>query len=55
MENNFIKSLKKETNYTNTENGAVAAKSTLNAVYDLFALGGAYRKRTKEDKILSSF
>lgn len=52
MENNFIKSLKKETNYTNTENGAVAAKTTLNAVYDLFALGGAYRKRTKEDKIL---
>ena len=52
MENNFIKNMKKETNYIQTENGAVAAKTTLNAVYDLFALGGAYRNRTKEDKIL---
>lgn len=27
-------------------------KSTLNAVYDMFALGGAYRNRTDEDCIL---
>ena len=27
-------------------------KSTLNAVYDMFAFGGAYRNRTDEDCIL---
>ena len=50
--NTFMKELKKETNYTLTENGAVTHKSTLNAVYDMFALGGAYRKRNDEDCIL---
>ena len=50
--NNLINNLKEETNYTLTENGAVAHKSTLNAVYDLFALGGAYRKRDEDDCIL---
>ena len=39
--NGFIENLKKETNFTETENGAVAHKTTLNAVYDMFALGGA--------------
>lgn len=53
MENNtFLDSLKRNTNYTKTENGAIAHKSTLNAVYDLFALGGAYRNRSDEDCIL---
>ena len=52
MENTFLDSLKRETNYTLTENGGVAHKSTLNAVYDMFALGGAYRSRTDEDCIL---
>ena len=50
--NTFIDNLKKETNYTLTENGAVSHKSTLNAVYDLFALGGAYRNRSDDDCIL---
>jgi len=49
---NFINVLKKQTNYTETENGGIAHKSTLNAVYDLFALGGAYRSRSDEDCIL---
>lgn len=49
---NFIDSLKKVTNFTETENGATAHKSTLNKVYDMFALGGAYRQRTDEDCIL---
>ena len=43
MNNTFLDSLKRETNYTKTENNGVAHKSTLNAVYDMFALGGAYR------------
>ena len=51
-ENTFINNLKEQTNYTYTENGAVTHKSTLNAVYDLFALGGAYRSRNDEDCIL---
>ena len=50
--NGFIENLKKETNFTETENGAVAHKTTLNAVYDMFALGGAYRKRSDEDCIV---
>ena len=50
--NNFINELKKDTNYTLTENNALTHKSTLNAVYDLFALGGAYRNRSDDDCIL---
>lgn len=50
--NGFIDSLKRETNFKETENGAVAHKSTLNAVYDMFALGGAYRNRSDEDCIV---
>lgn len=50
--NTFMDSLKRQTNYAVTENGAVAHKSTLSKVYDMFALGGAYRNRTDEDCIL---
>lgn len=50
--NSFINNLKQETNFTETENGAIAHKSTLNAVYDMFALGGAYRNRSDEDCIV---
>ena len=52
MENSFLDNLKRETNYTLTENGGVTHKSTLNAVYDMFALGGAYRSRSDDDCIL---
>ena len=51
-EMDFIDSIKRQTNYTLTENGAVAHKTTLRKVYDMFALGGAYRMRTDEDCIL---
>ena len=51
MENTFFTSLKKDTNFTHTENGAVTHKSTLNKVFDMFAFGGAYRKRTDADVI----
>ena len=50
--NTFMDSVIRTTNFTETENLAVARKSTLNKVYDMFALGGAYRNRTDEDCIL---
>lgn len=49
--NTLLNNLKKETNFTHTENGAVAYASTLNSVLDLFALGGAYRSRTEAECI----
>lgn len=51
MTNTFLDSLKTNTNYGYTENGAVKHVSTLNHVLDLFAFGGSYRKRTEEDCI----
>ena len=50
--NTFLNSLKKETNYTLTENGALTYKSTLNDLYDMFALGAAMRNRSNEDILL---
>ena len=52
MENTFLDSIKREMNYTETENSGISHKSTLDAVYDMFALGGAYRSRSDEDCIL---
>ena len=49
MANTVFDSLKRMTNNTLTENGAVAHKSTLDAVYDMFAFGGAYRRKTDDD------
>lgn len=49
--NSFTNSLKENTNFGITENGAIKHKSTLSAVYDMFALGGAYRNRTEDDCI----
>ena len=51
MENTLLNSLIEDNNYKLTENGGVALKSTLNAIYDLFALGGAYRNRSEDDCI----
>lgn len=50
MENTFLDSMKREMNYTETENGGITHKSTLDAVYDMFALGGVYRCRSNEEK-----
>lgn len=46
----FMEHLKNETNYTKTHNGAVAYKSTLDSVVDLFAQIGAMRNRNAKDK-----
>lgn len=43
----MLNALKKSFNQTTTANGAVAYKSSESALLDLFALGGAYRKRDK--------
>lgn len=56
--NTFLNELKNELNYTVTENGAIAHKSTLNKVYDMFAFGGACRSRTNkeiEDLFIQAF
>ena len=52
MENSFMENLTNAANYKLTENGGVAHKSTRSMVYDMFALGGAYRQRSDEDCIL---
>lgn len=48
----FVNALKQENNFKHTENGAVAKKSTMSKLYDLFALGGSYRSRTESDCIV---
>lgn len=48
----FVNALKQENNFKYTENGAVAKKSTMSKLYDLFALGGSYRSRTESDCIV---
>lgn len=50
--NTFMETLTNATNFDRTANGALAHKSTHSMVYDMFALGGAYRKRSEEDCIL---
>lgn len=52
MMNTFMDEFITENNYKLTENGGVAYSSTLNPVYDMFALGGSYRERSDEDVIL---
>ena len=52
MNNTFMNTLTEATNFDRTANGALAHKSTGSKVYDMFALGGAYRKRSDEDCIL---
>ena len=50
----LLKYLKKEQNYTLTENGALAPNSTSNALTDLFSVAGALRG-AKEDRIIEKF
>jgi hypothetical protein len=50
--NTFLNEMTKNNNITRTENGGVTRKSTESKVLDMFAMGGAYRKRSDEDVIL---
>lgn len=50
--NTFMENLTDATNRTVTTNGATAFKSTRSMVYDMFALGGAFRRRSDEDVTL---
>lgn len=45
----YNKALEREFNYTLTENGGLAHKTTNDALYDLFAQGAAYRTRSDAD------
>lgn len=47
--NNFVNGLRDSANRYTTENMAPAYNTTGTKVYDLFALGGAYRNRTDND------
>ena len=51
--NTFMNGLVNETNFGRTENGAVKHLTTKSAVLDMFALCGAYRRRSEEDCILA--
>lgn len=51
MSNTFLNGMKSAANLTLTENGAVTHRSTLSGLYDMFALGGAYRSRTEAECI----
>ena len=44
--NKLLSGLKEESNFVLTENGATTLKSTENNLFDLFAMGAAYRSRT---------
>lgn len=48
----YLDNLKANTDFIYTENGAIAHSSTGSRLYDLFALGGAYRTRSDEDCIV---
>lgn len=50
--NTFMNQLKNNANYGHTENGAVKRVTTNSAVYDMFAMGAAYRSRSDADCIL---
>ena len=50
--NAFMNGLQNATNLTRTENGALTHKSTRSDLLDMFAMGGAMRKRSDEDVIL---
>ena len=50
--NAMLNGLKNATNYTVTENGAIAHKTTRSDLLDMFAMGAAMRNRTDADVML---
>ena len=49
--NELLKAMKTESNYTFTENGGITHSTTFNKVLDMFAMGGAMRRRSDDDVI----
>ena len=52
MNSKLINAVKAATNIDYTENGALTRKTTMSALYDLFAMGAAYRTRSESDCIV---
>ena len=52
MANKFLDGLNATNDFIRTENGAIARSTTGSKLYDMFALGGAYRTRSDDDCIL---
>lgn len=50
--NTFMNNLERNANFTQTTNGALAHKTTLSSVMDMFAMGGAMRNNSENDIIL---
>lgn len=50
--NKLVNALNAQNNFSFTENGAIKKTSSGSALYDMFALGGAYRTRSEADCIL---
>ena len=50
--NSLLNGMKKATNYTYTENGALTHKTSMSSLLDLFGMGAAYRTRNDNDCIL---
>lgn len=51
--NSLLNGMKRKSNYTYTENGALTHKTTESALLDLFAMGAAMRERNDSDVILA--
>lgn len=51
MKNKLLTAMQEMNNITYTENHGVTYRSTMNGLMDLFAMGGAYRKRSDTDVI----
>ena len=52
MSNTLLNGMKKATNFTYTENGALTHKTSMSGLLDLFGMGAAYRTRSDSDCIV---
>ena len=50
--NKILNGMKKTSNFTHTENGALTHKISLSGLLDLFGMGAAYRTRSDADCIV---